>query len=106
MQKSTLASAFKALVSALKDSSGLERASLFIRDFVITQLAQTDINDFWTIENPIEALDTICKNEGLSKPEPRLVGEAGRNTILALFRVGIYVDKKLIGLGGYKVNLV
>ncbi len=91
----------KALISALHDSSGLERTSLFIRDFIVTQLAEQDVNDFWEIENPIEVLDTICSNEGVSKPEPRLVGHSGVNTILALYRVGYFVDQKLIGLGWF-----
>ncbi|XP_065204952.1 large ribosomal subunit protein mL44 [Planococcus citri] len=94
----TLSRVFKALISALHDTSGAERSSLFIRDFVVAQLAQTHINDLWTIEDPISALNKICQNEGISKPEPRLVGETGRNTLLACYRVGLYVDKQLIGL--------
>lgn len=97
--KSTLTSVFKALVTALLEGSGPDRASLFIRDFVLVQLAEQNINDLWKIEDPVSTLNTICRNEGLNEPEPRLVGEAGRNTILSLYRVGLYVDKQLIGLG-------
>ena len=92
----------KALVAVVNESSGLERASLFIRDFIITQLAETDINDFWHIEDPIGMVHRICRNEGCSEPAPRLVGEAGVTTVLALYRVGLYVDKRLIGLGKYR----
>lgn len=87
------------MIYALHEGSGGERCSLFIRDFVVTQLAQQNINDLWTIEDPISVLHKICHNEGLNEPEPRLVGEAGRNTILSCYRVGLYADKQLIGLG-------
>lgn len=97
--KSTRASVLKALVAALEEGSGPDRASLFVRDFIISQLAQNDINNLWAIEDPISALKKICNNEGLSEPEPRLVGEAGRNTILSCYRIGLYIDKQLIGLG-------
>lgn len=62
-------------------------------------LAQTNVNDFWDIENPVEVLRTICRNEGSNEPEPRLVGQCAVNTLLPLYRVAFYVDKKMIGLG-------
>lgn len=99
VEKSTLNSTMKALIFALHESSGLERTSVFIRDFILTQIAELDINDLWNIENPIETLNTICRNEDVDLPEPRIVGDSGVNTILALYRVGLYINKKLIGLG-------
>lgn len=98
-EEATLARVMKALISALNESSGLERTSLFIRDFLIIQLAETDVNDFWCVENPINTLYRICVNENCGKPEPRLVGEAGTTTVLASYRVGLYLNKQLIGLG-------
>ncbi|CAH0402737.1 unnamed protein product [Chilo suppressalis] len=93
-----LANAFKAIVGALLQSSGDERAAHFVRDFVIAQLQGKDVNEFWTIDDPYEMLTNILKKEGATL-EPRLIGEAGKNTILACYRVGLYVEKKMISSG-------
>lgn len=94
-----MAKVMRALIAALHDSCGLERTSLFIRDVILTQIAEIDINDLWTIDDPVESLKTICRNEGVEEPEARIIGEAGVNTILALYRVGLFVNRKLIGQG-------
>jgi len=100
VEKVTLANTFKAIVYALVESSGLDRATLFIRDFVITQIAEQNVNDLWSIENPIGVLYQILKNEGIKEtPEPRIIGEAAMNTLLACYRVGLYLNKQMIGLG-------
>lgn len=31
--------------------------------------------------------------------EPRLIGEVGSNTLLACYRVGFYIDKKMMSSG-------
>lgn len=95
----TLANAFKAVICALEQSSSQDRANLFIRDFVITYLSGKDINELWKIKDAEHVLASILLKEGRSPAEPRLVGEAGKNTILAAFRVGLYSDKELIGMG-------
>lgn len=89
----------KAVTFALSRSSGLDRAALFIRDFIITQLAENDVNNFWPIEDPVAVLNQICRNEGCSQPEARIIGHSGVSTILALYRVGLFIDKQLIGVG-------
>lgn len=94
-----LASTFKAVVGALAESSGESRACEFIRDFLITQLNQKDINEFWKIENPMQLLSEICKGKKIGAPEPRLLSEAGKNTLLACYHVGIYCDKRQVGSG-------
>lgn len=93
-----LATNFKAVVGALLESSGEERAAHFVRDFVITQLNGQDVNEYFTIEDPWSMLADIVKKEG-GTLEPRLIGEAGRNTLLACYRVGLYVDKKMVSSG-------
>ncbi|XP_013145888.1 PREDICTED: 39S ribosomal protein L44, mitochondrial [Papilio polytes] len=94
----TLANTFKAIVGALLRSSGEERAAHFVRDFVITQLQGKDVNDFWKIEDPWAMLSGIIEKEG-GKLEPRLIGEVGKNTLLACYRVGLYIDKKMLSSG-------
>ncbi|CAK1590313.1 unnamed protein product [Parnassius mnemosyne] len=93
-----LAKTFKAIVGALLRSAGEERAAHFVRDFVITQLQGKDINEYWKIEDPWIMLVDILEKDGI-KIEPRLIGEVGKNTLLACYRVGLYVDKKLFSSG-------
>ncbi|XP_075224653.1 mitochondrial ribosomal protein L44 [Lycorma delicatula] len=97
--QSTLAKVFKAVIASLAESSGLDRANLFVRDFIMTQLIGKNINDLWEIDDPLKLLSDILERDGRKSFEPRLIGEAGRNTILAAYQVGLYVDKKLIGIG-------
>lgn len=99
VEKTTLSNVLKALVFALVQSSGEERATLFIRDLVITYLAGKDVNVIWQINNPEQVLSKILQHEGKSQAEPRIIGESGRNTILANFQIGLYCDKQLIGIG-------
>uniref|UniRef100_A0A1B6MAC5 Large ribosomal subunit protein mL44 n=1 Tax=Graphocephala atropunctata TaxID=36148 RepID=A0A1B6MAC5_9HEMI len=95
----TLANVLKAIVFSLNLSSGEDRANMFVRDFIITYLSGQDINELWSIKNPENLLASILQREGKSSAEPRLIGEAGNNTILAAFQVGLYCDKELIGTG-------
>jgi large subunit ribosomal protein L44 len=89
----------KAIIGALFESSGEARAYEFIRDFICTQLNQQDVNDFWFSKNPVELLKGICKDKKLGKPEPRLISQMGKNTLLAATYVGIYANKKMLGAG-------
>ncbi|XP_047032638.1 39S ribosomal protein L44, mitochondrial [Helicoverpa zea] len=93
-----LANTFKAVVGALLDSTGEERAAHFVRDFVITQLQGKDVNEYLPIEDPWSKLSQLVEKDG-AKLEPRLIGETGRNTLLACYRVGLYVDKKMVSSG-------
>ncbi|XP_046663674.1 39S ribosomal protein L44, mitochondrial [Homalodisca vitripennis] len=95
----TLANVLKAVVYALSLSSGEDKASIFVRDFIITYLSGKDINELWSIKNPESVLASILEREGKSSVEPRLTGEAGKNTILSAFQVGLYCNKELVGMG-------
>lgn len=99
VEKSTLANVLKAVIFALVQSSGEERATLFIRDFIITYLSGKDVNLLWQIDNPEQVLSKILECEGKPQAEPRIIGESGRNTILANYRIGLYCDKQPIGIG-------
>lgn len=95
----TLASSLKAVIGAIFESSGDARAYEFIRDFILTQLNQADINEFWKIDNHMELLKEICKDKKLGDPELRLISQLGKNTLLAAYQVGIYCNKRMIGSG-------
>uniref|UniRef100_A0A7G3AC80 Large ribosomal subunit protein mL44 n=1 Tax=Lutzomyia longipalpis TaxID=7200 RepID=A0A7G3AC80_LUTLO len=99
VKNSTLADTFKAVVAALEQTSGSERASTFVRDFVFTQLNQKDLEEIWQVQNPLQYLSEYCSRNNLGDVEPRLIGECGRNTILATYHVGIYCNRELLGTG-------
>ncbi|XP_060864856.1 large ribosomal subunit protein mL44 [Metopolophium dirhodum] len=101
VEKPTLSNVLKSIIAALIESSGDSRAALFVRDFIITQIADKDLHQFWEPEEPIKLLSEILARDGIQSPEPRLIGCSGKNTILACFRVGLYTPdtKHMIGLG-------
>lgn len=102
VETSTLSDTLKAIVGALDESSGTFRAYEFVRDFICTQLNGIDVNELWQIDDPIQMLKEMYKDKG--DIEPRLIGESAPQTILATFHVGIYLNKKLLGTGQYKLS--
>ncbi|KAL1140137.1 hypothetical protein AAG570_000069 [Ranatra chinensis] len=101
VEKTTLARALKGVVQALalSEGGGNARAKKLVRDFVVTQLAGQDLTPLCSPDDAVGTLSAILQEQGRSPPEPRLIGQAGCNTILAAFQVGIYVDRVLIGKG-------
>lgn len=93
----------KSIIAALVESSGDGRAALFVRDFILTQIADKDLHQFWEPKEPIKLLSEILARDDINPPEPRLIGLSGKNTILACFRVGLYTphNKQMIGLGKF-----
>ncbi|OXA50218.1 39S ribosomal protein L44, mitochondrial [Folsomia candida] len=91
--------AFQAIVGALEQSSGLERVEKFILDVVASHLCGKDIHDFWDIPKPWHMLLDLTRPQGKTL-EPRLLREAGKNTLLSVYVVGIYDENKvLMGTG-------
>ncbi|XP_078420279.1 large ribosomal subunit protein mL44 [Cetorhinus maximus] len=90
---------FFAVVGALLESSGPERASLFIRDFLISQLIGKDLFEIWPLVNPMGLLVEELKRRKMSLPESRLTRQSGASTVLPVYFVGLYSDKQLIAEG-------
>ncbi|KAJ3591091.1 hypothetical protein NHX12_009038 [Muraenolepis orangiensis] len=90
---------FMAVIGALLESSGAERAAFFLRDFVTTQLIGKDLFDMWTVVNPMGLLMEELAQRNMSAPEPRLIRSAGASTVVPLYFVGLYSDKKLLAQG-------
>lgn len=61
------------------------------------QLCGKDINELWNVEEPLKLLQTLLKTE----PEPRLCNHSAGNTILAAYQVGLYVEKRCVGIGEF-----
>ncbi|XP_051252843.1 39S ribosomal protein L44, mitochondrial [Dicentrarchus labrax] len=94
-----LHSTFMAVIGALQESSGAERMGFFLRDFLITQLIGKDLFDMWTVVNPMGLLVDELTKRNVPLPEPRLIRSAGASTVLPLYFVGLYSDKKLLAQG-------
>ncbi|XP_020373894.1 39S ribosomal protein L44, mitochondrial [Rhincodon typus] len=90
---------FFALIGALLETSGPERATLFVRDFLITQLIGKDLFEMWPVINPMGLLVEELKNRKMFLPESRLTRQSGASTVLPVYFVGLYSDKQLIAEG-------
>jgi len=76
------------------------RAQLFVNDFVLTQLIGQDINEIWSVENPMGLLVDELKLGGhKSLPVSRLLWSTGACHPTGAFVVGIYVDEKFLAKG-------
>ncbi|KAG8445480.1 hypothetical protein GDO86_010308 [Hymenochirus boettgeri] len=95
----TLQRTFFAVIGALLQSSGSQRADLFIRDFLITQLIGKDLFDIWLVLDPMSLLVQELSQRNLPLPEPRITRESGAATVLPVYFVGLYCDKKIIAEG-------
>ncbi|KAL0267102.1 UNVERIFIED_CONTAM: hypothetical protein PYX00_009455 [Menopon gallinae] len=93
----THAKTFQAIVGALAECQGVERANLLVRDLVVTQFSGKDINDYLMIDDYFKTLKMIAERDGLGEPEPRIICRSGTNTVLANYHIGLYCNKKLIG---------
>ncbi|XP_034024035.1 39S ribosomal protein L44, mitochondrial [Thalassophryne amazonica] len=94
-----LHSTFMAVIGALLESSGPETAGFFLRDFILTQLIGKDLFDMWMVVNPMGLLVEELTQRNSPLPEPRLIRAAAASTVLPLYFVGLYSDKKLLGEG-------
>ncbi|XP_031149082.1 39S ribosomal protein L44, mitochondrial [Sander lucioperca] len=94
-----LHSTFMAVIGVLQESSGAEQTGLFLRDFLVTQLIGKDLFDMWTVINPMGLLVEELTKRNVPLPEPRLIRSAGASTVLPLYFVGLYSNKKLLAQG-------
>lgn len=100
----SLATTLLAIIGALEEScadDNFERPYNFIRDFIVTQLNQIDVNEIWDINEPFEYLKNILAKQNNVKIEPRIIGEVSANYILSGCRIGIYEreTKRCLGTG-------
>merc|ERR1719357_823497 len=92
----TLCTSLQALIAALA-TTDKERANMFVTDIIATQIAGKDINEIWSLMDPMGILTKILVGSGLPAPESRLMWQTGPGTILSNHMVGIFCDKEIIG---------
>ncbi|XP_009323392.1 PREDICTED: 39S ribosomal protein L44, mitochondrial [Pygoscelis adeliae] len=90
---------FFAVIGALLGSSGPERTGVFVRDFFIPQLIGKDLFEIWEVVNPMGLLVEELTKRNIPSPEPRITRQLGVSTVLPLYFVGLYCDKKIIAEG-------
>ncbi|NXC34053.1 RM44 protein, partial [Campylorhamphus procurvoides] len=90
---------FLAVVGALLESSGPERTGIFVRDFLIPQLIGKDLFEIWEVVNPMGLLVEELAKRNISAPEPRITRQLGVSTVLPVYFVGLYCDKKILAEG-------
>ncbi|XP_033331652.1 mitochondrial ribosomal protein L44 isoform X2 [Megalopta genalis] len=95
----TVAKTFLALVGALTESTDTKHVGAFVRDFLIVGLATKDLTEIWCPSEPFEMLNSIIYKEKNSPVEPRIIGQAGKNTILSAYQVAVYCNKQFLGSG-------
>lgn len=83
----------------MRQSSGEAAASKFVDDFLIVQLIDKDLYEMWDPQDPYAHLEKLVHSKGLKDLEPRLCNQSAINTILANYQVGIYSNKRLLGIG-------
>ncbi|VDM96537.1 unnamed protein product [Onchocerca ochengi] len=91
----SLCNAFKALIAALP----YQRAVALIRDVIMAQLVDLDIEEVFPLAEPFEVLRRFMSSNSNVEVEPRLLRSAGEISAEPIFIAGIYADKKLIGQG-------
>lgn len=76
------------------------QAHLFVNDFILTQLIDKDVNEIWSVSNPMGLLCDELKRFGYkSLPQSRLIWSSGASTPTAVFVVGLYTDTKFLSKG-------
>ncbi|XP_071637730.1 large ribosomal subunit protein mL44 [Temnothorax longispinosus] len=95
----TLADTFLALVAALAKSVDANHAATFVRDFLIVTLAEKDLTEIWNPARPVELLNDVLRKQNRSPAEPRLIAQAGQNTLEVAYHVAMYSDKQFLGSG-------
>ncbi|KZC04619.1 PREDICTED: 39S ribosomal protein L44, mitochondrial [Dufourea novaeangliae] len=99
VKEETLAKTFLALVAALAESVTNDHASVFVQDFLIVGLATKDLREIWQPSEPFDMLNSIVSVEKNTFVEPRIIGHAGKNTLLSAYQIAVYSNKQFLGSG-------
>lgn len=99
VQEETLANTFLAIVAALEESTDINRAANFVKDFLIVALAEKELTEIWSPSNPLEYLNDLLLKNARESAEPRIISQTGKNTLLAAYQIGMYSNQEFLGSG-------
>ncbi|CAG9538542.1 unnamed protein product [Cercopithifilaria johnstoni] len=91
----SLCNAFKALLATLP----YHRATALIRNVIVAQLSDLDIEEVFPLAEPFAVLQCFMSSNAGMEVEPRLLRSTGEISAEPMFVAGIYANKKLIGQG-------
>ncbi|EFO21321.1 hypothetical protein LOAG_07168 [Loa loa] len=91
----SLCNAFKALIATLP----YQRAIALIRNVIMAQLVDLDIEEVFPLAEPLAVLRFVIFSSTGMEVEPRLLRSAGEISAEPIFIAGIYANKRLIGQG-------
>lgn len=83
----------------MKSCVDLNHASIFVRDFLIVNLAEKDLMEIYCPAEPIDIIDDILGNENREPVEPRIIGQSGAATIQSVYHIGLYSGEDFLGSG-------
>jgi len=96
-----LVDSFYASVGAIIMCKDSMVAGEFLLDFVVPQLVGKDIlHDLWNPKDPMSILVKELKLRSMQEPEARLVAQSGINTVLPVYIVALYSDRKFLAKSG------
>ncbi|KAL8592982.1 hypothetical protein ACOMHN_017912 [Nucella lapillus] len=98
-EPSTLSKNLLAVFGALESDQGVRKAESLVCDLVVAQLIGKDLDDLWSVVNPMGLLMALLHAHNRGPPEPRLQWQAGQKTVMSVYQVGIYSDQHLVGQG-------
>jgi len=95
-----LARAARAVVAVARRSAGQRRAADLVVQRLVPFVLHKDVFDVYDLEEPLLAVERALAADGRAV-EPRLVAEAGRNTLEAVFCVALYDCRRSMLAMGY-----
>ncbi|NXI53042.1 RM44 protein, partial [Chloroceryle aenea] len=90
---------FFAVIGALLGSSGPEKTEIFVRVSQCLPAALVPTTITPKMVKPMGLLVEELAKRNISAPEPRITRQLGVSTVLPLYFVGLYCDKKIIAEG-------
>jgi len=95
-----LARAARAIIAVVQRCAGPQRTAAFVEQRLVPFVLTKDVFDVYELEEPLLAVERALAASGGSV-EARLVAEAGRHTLEAVFEVALYDDRRVMLSSGF-----
>jgi len=95
----THADAVEALIALVLRKKGDQAARQFIFTHITPFPEKIDVTRFMRVRMPSRSLQAMCARTGRGEPDYRVIEESGRQSMSAVFVIGVFVDGKQLGAG-------